>query len=68
MAENRLSLRRLRQGTLVRELVREHRVSVEQLIQPHFVIEGIRSREEVPGLTGTYRETPETLLAQVERI
>lgn len=67
MAENRLSLRRLRQGTLVRELVREHRVSVEQLIQPHFVIEGIRSREEVPGLTGTYRETPETLLAQVEK-
>jgi porphobilinogen synthase len=72
MAENRLksqglSLRRLRQSPLVRELVREHRVSVEQLIQPHFVVEGLRAREEVPGLTGTHRETPETLLHQVEK-
>jgi porphobilinogen synthase len=62
-----LSLRRLRQSPLVRDLVREHRVAVEQLIQPHFVIEGIPAREEVPGLTGTYRETPATLLKQVER-
>ena len=61
-----LSLRRLRQNPLVRDLVREHRVSVEQLIQPHFVVEGIGSRESIPGLTGTFRETPESLLTQVE--
>jgi porphobilinogen synthase len=67
MADDRLSLRRLRQSPLVRELVREHRVSVEQLMQPHFVVEGIGAREEIPGLTGTYRETPDTLLAQVEK-
>lgn len=67
MAENKLSLRRLRQSPHVRELVREHRVSVGQLIQPHFVVEGIRAREDIPGLTGTYRETPDTLLAQVEK-
>jgi porphobilinogen synthase len=52
---------------LVRELVREHRVSVDQLIQPHFVVEGIKAREDIPGLTGTYRETPDTLLKQVEK-
>jgi porphobilinogen synthase len=62
-----MDLRRLRQSPLVRELVREYRVSVEQLIQPHFVVEGIRAREEVPGLTGTFRETPDSLLAQVEK-
>jgi porphobilinogen synthase len=62
-----LSLRRLRQSPLVRELVREHRVSAEQLIQPHFVVEGIRDRESIPGLTGVHRETPETLLTQVEK-
>jgi porphobilinogen synthase len=61
-----LSFRRLRQGPLVRQLVREHRVSVEQLIQPMFVVEGITAREEIPGLTGTYRDTPATLLKQVE--
>lgn len=63
----KLSLRRLRQDPLTRELAREHRVSLEQLIQPCFVVEGIKSREDIPGLTGTYRETPKTLLAQVEK-
>lgn len=61
-----LGLRRLRQNRLVRELVREHRVSAEQLMQPHFVVEGLKARETVPGLTGTHRETPDTLLRQVE--
>lgn len=59
--------RRLRQNPWIRELVREHRVSLEQLIQPIFVVEGLRSRESIPGLTGTFRDTPETLLAQVEK-
>lgn len=62
-----LSFRRLRQNPWIRELVREHRVSVDQLIQPYFVVEGIRDREEIPGLVGTYRDTPDTLLKQVEK-
>ncbi|MEK6706567.1 MAG: porphobilinogen synthase [Bdellovibrionota bacterium] len=61
-----LSLRRLRQNPLIRELTLEHRVSIEQLIQPYFVVDGIKQREEVPGLTGTYRDTPSTLLKQIE--
>ena len=32
--------RRLRQNAWIRELVREHRVSAEQLIQPLFVDRG----------------------------
>ena len=62
----KLSLRKLRQSPAVRDLVRQYRVSVEQLIQPIFVIEGISAREEIPGLTGTWRDTPATLLKQVE--
>jgi porphobilinogen synthase len=62
-----LSQRRLRQSSLVRELVREHRVSANQLIQPYFVVEGIKDREPIPGLTGTYRDTPNTLLKQIEK-
>ncbi len=62
-----LTLRRMRQSPLVRDLARQHSVSFEQFMQPLFVIEGLKSREEVPGLTGTYRETPKTLLNQVEK-
>jgi porphobilinogen synthase len=60
------TLRRLRQNPWVRELTRELRVSQEQLIQPLFVVEGLRNREEVPGLSDVYRETPDTLLKQIE--
>ena len=61
-----LSLRRLRQSRFVRELSRETRVSVDQLIQPLFVAEGLRERETVPGLTGVYRDTEQSLLKQIE--
>lgn len=63
---NSMSLRRLRQNPSIRELVKQVRVSADQLIQPLFVVEGIREREVVPGLTGTFRETPESLLRTVE--
>jgi len=62
-----LSQRRLRQSPLVRELVQQYRVSVDQLVQPLFVVEGLGTREAVPGLTGTFRETSESLLKAVER-
>ncbi|MBL7717045.1 MAG: porphobilinogen synthase [Bdellovibrionales bacterium] len=62
-----LTLRRNRGNPWVRELTREVRVSVEQLIQPLFVVEGIPARESIPGLTGVFRETPETLLQQIEK-
>jgi porphobilinogen synthase len=61
-----LSLRRMRQSPLVRELAHEFRVSPEQMIQPLFVVQGIRSRESVPGITGTFRETPDSLLRTIE--
>lgn len=61
-----VTLRRLRQSQAIRELVTQHRVSVDQLIQPLFFVEGLRDREEVPGLTGTFRETSESLLRTVE--
>ncbi len=63
---SQLSLRRLRQNPAIRELVREHCVTVEQLIQPYFVVDGISKREAIPGLTGTWRDTPDSLLKQIE--
>ncbi len=64
---NQMSLRRLRQSSAIRQLVTQYRVSVDQLIQPLFAVEGIHARETVPGLTGTYRETPDSLLRTVEQ-
>ena len=61
-----LNYRRLRQNSHVRELTQEYRVSVDQLIQPLFSVEGISSREAIPGLTGVYRDTSATLLKQIE--
>jgi porphobilinogen synthase len=62
-----LTLRRLRQDRFIRELTREVRVSATQLVQPHFVVEGQKVREAVPGLTGVNCETPDSLLKQVEQ-
>ncbi len=61
------SNRRLRLNPITRSLTQEVSISVSKLIQPLFVVEGIKDRETIPGLTGVYRDTPETLLKQVEK-
>jgi porphobilinogen synthase len=61
-----LTLRRLRQDDHVRALTREVHLHLDQMIQPLFVAEGTSGRIEVPGLTGTFQDTPDTLLRQVE--
>lgn len=61
-----LTLRRLRQNRHVRELTRQVRPSREALIQPLFVVDGISAKEPIPGLTNVYRDTPDSLLRQVE--
>jgi porphobilinogen synthase len=63
---SRISLRRLRQDAHIRALTRGPRPHPEQFIQPLFVVEGIREREVIPGLTGVYRDTPASLLKQIE--
>jgi len=58
--------RRIRSSPILRDLVRSVTLDPKKLIQPLFVIEGIRERESIPGLTGVYRDTPTSLLKQVE--
>jgi porphobilinogen synthase len=64
MAE-KLGLRRLRTSHW-RKLTRQFTPRVEQFIQPVFVVEGIHEREPVKGMSGVFRDTPESLLRQVE--
>jgi porphobilinogen synthase len=61
-----MTLRRLRGSEAVRQLTRQIRPHPEQFIQPHFVVEGLTRREPAPGLAGVYRETPDSLLEQLE--
>ena len=61
-----MSLRRNRDNRHIRELTREVRLHVEQFIQPLFVVEGLREREAVPGLSEVYRDTESGLLHQIE--
>jgi porphobilinogen synthase len=61
-----LSLRRARQNRAIRDLTRQVRVDSRQLIQPLFVVDGITSLQAVPGLDQVHRETPDSLLAQIE--
>jgi porphobilinogen synthase len=62
----RLSLRRTRLNRHIRELTRETHIQPQQLIQPLFVVDGIDEREPVPGIDTLYRDTPESLLQQIE--
>jgi porphobilinogen synthase len=62
----RLGLRRLRQDRHIRALTREVSLQLDQLVQPCFVSESATAPEAVPGLTGVYQETPDSLLRRVE--
>lgn len=59
-------LRRNRDNRHIRELTRSVRLHPEQFIQPLFVVEGLAAREAVPGLRDVWRDTPSSLLRQIE--
>lgn len=57
-------LRRNRANDFSRRLVREHRLSVDNLIYPVFVLEGTQQREPVPSMPGVERLSIDLLLEQ----
>jgi porphobilinogen synthase len=54
-------LRRLRRTPALRRLVAEHRVTVDDLVAPLFVKEGIDAPEPVPSMPGVVQHTQESL-------
>ena len=48
-------LRRLRRHPRLRDLVREHRLTVDDLIYPFFVYHGTNLRREIPSMPGQYQ-------------
>src|SRR5690625_4522576 len=54
-------LRRNRIDENTRRLVREHRVSTDDLIYPVFVREGTNIREEIDSMPGAFRYSPDRI-------
>ena len=62
-----MKLLRLKSSSLLRNLCAESEFHLCQLIQPLFVVESLKEREEIPCLRDNYRQTSHSLFHQVER-
>jgi porphobilinogen synthase len=60
-------MRRMRRDEFSRRLVREHRLTTDDLIYPVFVLEGVGREEPVASLPGITRRSLDRLLAEAER-
>ena len=60
-------MRRMRRDDFSRRLVREHRLSTDDLIYPVFVLDGTGREEPVASLPGVVRKSLDRLLADAER-
>ena len=60
--------RRLRHTEGLRRLVRETRLTVDDLIYPMFVMEGTGQRQEVPSMPGCFRYSLDLLLEELQEV
>ncbi len=63
-----IRMRRMRADAFSRELQREHRIHVSDLIYPVFVMEGQSSREAIPSMPGVERLTVDELVKEARQI
>ena len=61
-------MRRLREHAVVRDLVRENHLSVDDLIAPLFVVEGLEHNEEIVSMPGQYRFTMKGIVEECRRL
>jgi porphobilinogen synthase len=60
--------RRLRKNELIRRMVRETRLSVDDLIYPLFAAAGKGIRKEVPSMPGVFQRSVENLVREVKEV
>jgi len=60
-------MRRMRRDDFSRRLVREHRLTADDLIYPVFVLDGAKREEPVASLPGVSRKSVDLLLRDAER-
>jgi porphobilinogen synthase len=59
-------MRRMRRDDFTRRMMREHRLTTDDLIYPVFVFEGRNAEQPVPSMPGVARYTPDRLLGVAE--
>ncbi|RMG30070.1 MAG: porphobilinogen synthase [Gammaproteobacteria bacterium] len=64
----RVRMRRMRRDAFSRRLMREHRLTADDLIWPVFVLEGKGRVEAVPSMPGVERMSIDRLVAEAERM
>lgn len=64
----RTRLRRMRRDNFSRQLMREHKLSCQDLIYPVFILEGHNQRESIPSMPGIQRVTINALLDEAKEI
>ncbi|MDK2879620.1 MAG: porphobilinogen synthase [Thermoanaerobacteraceae bacterium] len=60
--------RRLRLNSTIRDMVRETRIDVKDLIYPLFVVRGEKVKQEINSMPGVYRFSIDTLVEEVKEI
>ena len=60
-------MRRMRRDDFSRRMMREHRLTADDLIYPVFVLDGARREEPVPSLPGICRKSLDLLFRDAER-
>ncbi|MCC5858417.1 MAG: porphobilinogen synthase [Ectothiorhodospiraceae bacterium] len=61
-------MRRMRRDSFSRRLMREHRLSADDLIYPVFVLEGTNQREPVASMPGVERLSIDLLLKELDEV
>jgi len=61
-------LRRLRKTGIIRQLVREHSLALQDLIYPLFVAEGRDLYQPIPSLPGICRFSPDRIPAEIDEV
>lgn len=60
--------RRLRSNGLIRSLVRETKLNIEDLVYPLFVVEGENIKKEIPSLPNNYHFSTDKLIEEIKEL
>ncbi|MDI3311057.1 MAG: porphobilinogen synthase, partial [Thermoanaerobacterium sp.] len=60
--------RRLRENEIIRSMIRETSISVDDLIYPMFVVPGENIKEEISAMPGVYRYSVDKLINEVKEV
>jgi len=61
-------MRRLRENAVVREMVRENHLSLDDLVMPLFVVEDLERKEEIGAMPGQWRYPVDELMSECRRL